>query len=134
MTGARRRLTPTTRARRRLTPAAGRRPRDHSGASADGGDLGCRRPARSSRYGGSERRTMTTVLVVEDEAEIARVVRDYLRDAGFEVFVVGEGGLSIARVRSAKPDLMVLDLGLPKRDGLDVAREIRRWSTTPIVV
>jgi DNA-binding response OmpR family regulator len=77
---------------------------------------------------------MTTVLVVEDETEIARVVRDYLRDAGFEVIVVGDGDSALASVRSAKPDLMVLDLGLPKRDGLDVAREVRRWSTTPIVV
>ena len=77
---------------------------------------------------------MTTVLVVEDELEIARVVRDYLHDAGFEVIVVGDGNSAVASVRSAKPDLMVLDLGLPDRDGLDVAREVRRWSTTPIVV
>jgi two-component system, OmpR family, alkaline phosphatase synthesis response regulator PhoP len=77
---------------------------------------------------------MTTVLVVEDEIEIARVVRDYLRKAGFEVIVVGDGGSAVASVRSAKPDLLVLDLGLPGRDGLDVAREIRRWSDTPIVM
>jgi DNA-binding response OmpR family regulator len=77
---------------------------------------------------------MTTVLVVEDEIEIARVVRDYLRNAGFEVIVVGDGGSAVASVSSAKPDLLVLDLGLPGRDGLDVAREIRRWSDTPIVM
>jgi two-component system, OmpR family, alkaline phosphatase synthesis response regulator PhoP len=77
---------------------------------------------------------MTTVLVVEDEIEIARIVRDYLRNAGFEVIVVGDGGSAVASVRSAKPDLLVLDLGLPGRDGLDVAREIRRWSDTPIVM
>jgi two-component system, OmpR family, alkaline phosphatase synthesis response regulator PhoP len=77
---------------------------------------------------------MTTVLVVEDEIEIARVVRDYLRNAGFEVIVVGDGGSAVASLRSAKPDLLVLDLGLPGRDGLDVAREIRRWSDTPIVM
>ena len=77
---------------------------------------------------------MTTVLVVEDEIEIARIVRDYLRNAGFEVIVVGDGGSAVASVRSAKPDLLVLDLGLPGRDGLDVAREIRRWWDTPIVM
>jgi two-component system, OmpR family, alkaline phosphatase synthesis response regulator PhoP len=77
---------------------------------------------------------MTTVLVVEDEIEIARIVRDYLRNAGFEVIVVGDGGSAVASVRGAKPDLLVLDLGLPGRDGLDVAREIRRWSDTPIVM
>jgi len=65
---------------------------------------------------------MTTVLVVEDEIEIARVVGDYLRSAGFEVIVVGDGGSAVASVRSSKPDLLVLDLGLPGRDGLDVAR------------
>ncbi|HET9310152.1 MAG TPA: response regulator transcription factor, partial [Actinomycetota bacterium] len=53
---------------------------------------------------------------------------------GFEVIVVGDGGSAVASVRSAKPDLLVLDLGLPGRDGLDVAREIRRWSNTPIVM
>ncbi|HJS26180.1 MAG TPA: response regulator transcription factor [Actinomycetota bacterium] len=77
---------------------------------------------------------MTTVLVVEDEIEIARVVRDFLDRAGFEVIVVGDGGSAVASVRSAKPDLLVLDLGLPGRDGLDVAREVRRWSNTPIVM
>ena len=77
---------------------------------------------------------MTTVLVVEDEIEIARVVRDYLDNAGFEVIVVGDGGSAIASVRGSRPDLLVLDLGLPGRDGLDVAREIRRWSNTPIVM
>jgi DNA-binding response OmpR family regulator len=77
---------------------------------------------------------MTTVLVVEDEIEIARVVRDYLQHAGFEVIVVGDGGSAVASVRSARPDLLVLDLGLPGQDGLDVAREVRRWSETPIVM
>jgi two-component system, OmpR family, alkaline phosphatase synthesis response regulator PhoP len=91
--------------------------------------------ARSRRQAsGAGGRVMTTVLVVEDEIEIARVVRDYLDNAGFEVIVVGDGGSAIASVRSAKPDLLVLDLGLPGRDGLDVAREIRRWSNTPIVM
>jgi two-component system, OmpR family, alkaline phosphatase synthesis response regulator PhoP len=77
---------------------------------------------------------MSTVLVVEDEMEIARVVRDYLARAGFDVIVVGDGDSALATVRRAKPDLLVLDLGLPGRDGLDVAREVRRRSDTPIVM
>jgi two-component system, OmpR family, alkaline phosphatase synthesis response regulator PhoP len=77
---------------------------------------------------------MSTVLVVEDEIEIARVVRDYLERAGFEVIVVGDANSALASVRSARPDLLVLDLGLPGRDGLDVAREVRRRSDTPIVI
>jgi DNA-binding response OmpR family regulator len=77
---------------------------------------------------------MSTVLVVEDELEIARIVRDYLARAGFEVIVVGDGDSALASVRNARPDLVVLDLGLPGRDGLDVAREVRRRSDTPIVM
>jgi DNA-binding response OmpR family regulator len=77
---------------------------------------------------------MSTVLVVEDELEIARVVRDYLARAGFEVIVVGDGDSALASVRTARPDLVVLDLGLPGRDGLDVAREVRSRSDAPIVM
>jgi len=77
---------------------------------------------------------MTTVLVVEDEMNIARLVRDYLRRAGFEVVAVGDGESALASVRGSRPDLVVLDLGLPGRDGLDVAREIRRTSNLPIVM
>jgi len=77
---------------------------------------------------------MSTILVVEDEMEIARVVRDYLSRAGFEVIVVGDADSALASVRSTRPDLLVLDLGLPGRDGLDVAREVRRRSETPIVM
>jgi DNA-binding response OmpR family regulator len=74
------------------------------------------------------------VLVVEDELEIARIVRDYLARAGFDVIVVGDADSALASVRSARPDLLVLDLGLPGQDGLDVAREVRRRSDTPIVI
>src|SRR5688500_3440776 len=75
-----------------------------------------------------------TILVVEDEMNIARLVRDYLEHAGFDVIVTGDGDSALASARGSKPDLMVLDLGLPGRDGLDVAREIRRTSNVPIVM
>jgi DNA-binding response OmpR family regulator len=74
------------------------------------------------------------VLVVEDEAKIARLVRDYLEHAGFETVVVGDGEAALASVRRSAPDLVVLDLGLPGRDGLDVARDLRRTSGVPIVM
>jgi DNA-binding response OmpR family regulator len=77
---------------------------------------------------------MRTLLVVEDEMKIARLVRDYLEHAGFEVIVTGDGGSAIASARGSKPDLVVLDLGLPGRDGLDVARELRQTSNVPIVM
>jgi DNA-binding response OmpR family regulator len=75
-----------------------------------------------------------TVLVVEDEMRIAGLIRDYLQHAGFDVIVTGDGEAALASARGRKPDLVVLDLGLPGRDGLDVTRELRRTSNVPIVV
>jgi DNA-binding response OmpR family regulator len=77
---------------------------------------------------------MQRILVVEDEMQIARTLRDYLEVAGFAVTVVGDGSAALASARGDRPDLVVLDLGLPGVDGLDVARELRRGSTTPIVM
>src|SRR6476620_3288364 len=77
---------------------------------------------------------MQRILVVEDEMQIARTLRDYLEVAGYEVTVVGDGGSALASARGERPDLVVLDLGLPTIDGLDVARELRRTATTPIVM
>jgi DNA-binding response OmpR family regulator len=77
---------------------------------------------------------MKRILVVEDEIQIARNLRDYLEVAGYGVTVVGNGEAAIASARGERPDLVVLDLGLPGVDGLDVAREIRRNANTPIVM
>jgi DNA-binding response OmpR family regulator len=77
---------------------------------------------------------MKTILVVEDEMKIARLVRDYLEHAGYEVVVAGDGEAALASARGRAPDLVVLDLGLPGMDGLDVARELRVRSRVPIVI
>jgi two-component system, OmpR family, alkaline phosphatase synthesis response regulator PhoP len=77
---------------------------------------------------------MKTILVVEDEMKIARLVRDYLEHAGFDVIVAPDGESALSSARGAKPELVILDLGLPGRDGLDVTRELRRSSTVPIVI
>ena len=77
---------------------------------------------------------MKRILVVEDESKIARLVRDYLEHAGFEVVVAADGDVALAEARRSRPDLVVLDLGLPGRDGLDVARGLRRVSNVPIVM
>ncbi len=77
---------------------------------------------------------MQRILIVEDEMQIARTLRDYLEAAGFEVTAIGDGAAALASVRGDRPDLMVLDLGLPGLDGLDVARELRRSSTMPILM
>ena len=75
-----------------------------------------------------------TVLVVDDAPEIVRLTRDYLEHAGFTVLTAGNGDSARRLARTARPDLIVLDLGLPGRDGLDVTRELRRDSQVPIVM
>ncbi len=77
---------------------------------------------------------MKTVLIVDDEPKIAALARDYLEHAGFAVLVAGEGHAALALARSRRPDLVVLDLGLPGLDGLDVARALRRDSDVPILM
>jgi DNA-binding response OmpR family regulator len=77
---------------------------------------------------------MQRILVVEDDMDIARNLRDFLEVAGFEATVAGDGPSALASARGDRPDLVVLDLGLPGMDGLDVARELRRTSTVPIVM
>jgi DNA-binding response OmpR family regulator len=77
---------------------------------------------------------MRKILVVEDETKIARLVSDYLEQAGFTVLPAADGYAALRTARSAKPDLIVLDLGLPGPDGLDVIRELRKTSRVPIVI
>jgi DNA-binding response OmpR family regulator len=75
-----------------------------------------------------------TILVIEDEPQIASLVRDYLEHAGFAVLAAGDGSGGLALARARRPDAIVLDLGLPKIDGLDVVRSLRRDSIVPIVI
>jgi DNA-binding response OmpR family regulator len=75
-----------------------------------------------------------TVLVVDDEPGIVTVVRDYLEHGGFAVLTARDGPAALRTAHTQKPDLVVLDLGLPSLDGLDVIRELRRSSAVPIIV
>ncbi len=77
---------------------------------------------------------MQTVLVVDDEPKIVQLARDYLEHAGFAVLTAGDGASALHAVRTRRPDLVILDLGLPAVDGLEVMRTIRASGTTPIVV
>ncbi|HEY69500.1 MAG TPA: response regulator transcription factor [Anaerolineae bacterium] len=74
------------------------------------------------------------ILVVEDEIELARVLRDYLEDSGFRVETAYDGSTAISRFHHSHPDLVLLDLNLPGMDGLDVARELRRARDIPIIM
>ena len=77
---------------------------------------------------------MKKILVVEDELKIARLVRDYLQQAGFDVVEAADGRSALTLARAERPDMIVLDLGLPEMDGLDVTRRLRANSAVPIIM
>jgi DNA-binding response OmpR family regulator len=87
-----------------------------------------------------ERWVMTTqdvarrVLVVEDEQLLADLVGDYLRREGFSVEQVGDGAAALERAREFRPDVVVLDLGLPVLDGVEVCRELRRFTDCYVIM
>jgi len=77
---------------------------------------------------------MKTILVVDDEPKIVKLARDYIEHAGMRVVTAGDGKTALVVARSEKPDLIVLDLGLPEMDGLDVTRALRKDSNVPIIM
>jgi len=74
------------------------------------------------------------ILVVDDEPKIVQLVRDYLERAGFAVSTARDGSEALMRAHHERPDLIVLDLGLPRLDGLEVTRRLRRDSGVPIIM
>jgi len=74
------------------------------------------------------------ILIVDDEPKIVKTVRAYLEHAEFRVVTAGDGQSALTVYRHEKPALVVLDLGLPGIDGLDVARTLRKDSNTPIIM
>jgi two-component system alkaline phosphatase synthesis response regulator PhoP len=75
-----------------------------------------------------------TILVVDDEVKIVKTVKAYLESAGFRVAVAEDGQVALTMFRHEKPALVILDLGLPGMDGLDVARTLRRESDVPMIM
>ena len=74
------------------------------------------------------------ILIVEDEPKLARLVSDYLKAASFETAIIADGREVVPAVKARVPDLILLDLMLPGRDGFDVCRELRTFSDVPIVM
>ena len=77
---------------------------------------------------------MKTILVVDDEPQIVQLVRDYLEHGGFKVLTAADGATALRLASTQHPDLVVLDLGLPGMDGLDVTRSLRRDGSVPIIM
>jgi two-component system, OmpR family, response regulator BaeR len=74
------------------------------------------------------------ILIIEDETKLADLLADYLRASGFEPFCLGDGTAAVRQVREQKPDLVLLDLMLPGRDGMEICRDIRAFSRVPIIM
>jgi two-component system response regulator BaeR len=77
---------------------------------------------------------MSLILIVEDEPKLAALEGDYLRSAGYGTHAIGNGAEVVPWVRANAPDLVLLDLMLPGRDGLEICRELRTFSDVPIVM
>jgi two-component system KDP operon response regulator KdpE len=77
---------------------------------------------------------MTRVLVIDDEPPILRAMRINLRARNYEVSTAADAGTGLAAVARERPDVIVLDLGLPDMDGTEVIRGVRGWSAVPIIV
>jgi two-component system KDP operon response regulator KdpE len=74
------------------------------------------------------------ILVVDDEAPIRRYLRAALSAQGFTIYEAGSGQEALSAVLSDRPDIIILDLGLPDIDGIEVTRQLREWSQTPIII
>ncbi|BEP64656.1 two-component system response regulator BaeR (plasmid) [Variovorax sp. V213] len=74
------------------------------------------------------------ILIVEDEPRLAAVLGDYLGTAGYTHHWVADGALAMSAFHDHRPDLVLLDLMLPGRDGTDICRELRRHSTVPVIM
>ena len=74
------------------------------------------------------------ILVVEDEPKLANLLSDYLRASGFKPFCLSNGTEVLPWVRANKPDLVLLDLMLPGRDGVEVCKDVRAFSRVPIIM
>ena len=77
---------------------------------------------------------MTSVLVIDDETQIRRLLRVSLEKQGYEVHEASDGEDGLRMVMGKKPDVVLLDLGLPDKDGLEVLAGIRSWSSVPVIV
>ena len=79
-------------------------------------------------------RNAATILIVEDDERIRALMRTLLVAAGYAVLETGNATTALSMLASHSPELMLLDLGLPDRDGQELLREIRSWSRVPVVV
>lgn len=90
--------------------------------------------AAQTHSSGTHRGQRTSVLVVDDDPHLLKALRITLQAHGYAVDTAADGGSALRAASHRPPDLMVLDLGLPDLDGAEVLRELRRWSSLPVLV
>ncbi|MEL6171128.1 MAG: response regulator transcription factor [Pseudomonadota bacterium] len=76
---------------------------------------------------------MTHILIIDDDPQIRDVLRIALRQAGYEISEAGDGAEGLAKARNGKADLVVLDIGLPEMDGLELCKALREQSDVPVL-
>jgi two-component system KDP operon response regulator KdpE len=76
----------------------------------------------------------SVALIIDDEIQIRRLLRINLESAGYKVFEAATGGDGLAEVAQRRPDVVLLDLGLPDMDGVAVLKRLREWSSVPVIV
>ncbi len=74
------------------------------------------------------------IVIIEDEQQIRRFLRAALEASGFDVYEAENGQRGLIETATRKPDILILDLGLPDMDGIDIIRDVRAWSQVPIIV
>ncbi len=79
-------------------------------------------------------RVKTSILIVDDDAKLRKLLAEYLTGYGFSITCLPDGGPLLPRLRQAPPDLVVLDVMLPRTNGLDLLRELRRQSQVPVIM
>src|SRR5688500_4913874 len=73
-------------------------------------------------------------LVIDDEIQLRRLLRLALVSIGYEVFEAESGSLGLSEAAFRRPDVILLDLGLPDLDGLEVLKRLREWTSTPVII
>jgi two-component system KDP operon response regulator KdpE len=78
--------------------------------------------------------TVLTLLVIDDEPQVRRFLRNSLASTDYKLIEAATGEAGLAEAASKRPDIILLDLGLPDLDGIDVTRRLREWTQTPIII
>lgn len=75
-----------------------------------------------------------SVLLVDDDEKLCKLLREYLEDYGFQILTIGDGTSVVRTIRAESPDIIILDIMLPGKDGLDVLKEIRTEFSMPVIM